>query len=113
MMNDWENPQLQGRNREPAHASLIPYSTREEAVCGLRTQSAFYRSLNGMWRFALAPNPDSAPKEFHLPDSSVDDWDAIQVPGNWQLQGYDIPYYTDVQLPFPPDDVPRARTVPS
>ncbi len=106
--NDWENPQLQGRNREPAHANLIPHETRDEAIRGLRTQSAFYRSLNGTWRFAFAPNPDSAPKEFYLPDSSVDGWDSIQVPGNWQLQGYDVPYYTDVQLPFPPDDVPRV-----
>lgn len=108
MINDWENPQLQGRGREPAHANSIPYETREEAIRGLWTRSAFTRSLNGTWRFAFAPNPDSAPKDFHLPDSSVDDWDSIQVPGNWQLQGYDIPYYTDVQLPFPPDDVPRV-----
>ncbi|MCC6567935.1 MAG: DUF4981 domain-containing protein [Anaerolineales bacterium] len=106
--NDWENPQVQGRNREPAHASMIPFKTRGEALRGLKNPSAYYLSLNGDWRFFLAPNPDSAPKEFHLPESSAADWDVIRVPGNWQLQGYDIPYYTDVQLPFPPDNAPRV-----
>lgn len=107
-INDWENPQIQGRSREPARASLIPFATLEEALRGLRNQSAYYHALNGDWRFFLAPNPDSAPKDFHLPETSAADWDMIRVPGNWQLQGYDIPYYTDVQLPFPPDDAPRV-----
>ncbi len=106
MTNDWENPQIQGRNREPSHASLIPYATTEEALRGLKNQSAYYHSLNGDWRFFFAPNPDSAPREFHLPEFPADGWDLIRVPGNWQLQGYDIPYYTDVQLPFPPDNAP-------
>jgi beta-galactosidase len=108
MINDWENPQIQGRNREPARASLIPYATVNEALRGLKNQSGFYHLLDGEWRFFFAPNPDSAPRDFHLPDFSVAAWDMIQIPGNWQLQGYDIPYYTDVQLPFPPDDVPRV-----
>ena len=107
MINDWENPQIQGRNREPARASLIPYTTVKEALRGLKIRSAFYHLLNGAWRFFFAPNPDSAPRDFQLPEFSVAAWDSIQVPGNWQLQGYDIPYYTDVQLLFPPDDVPR------
>lgn len=108
MVNDWENPQLQGQNREMAHASLIPYATIDKSLVGGKEQSSYYRSLNGEWRFSLAPDPDSAPKNFYLPAYFTDDWDLIRVPGNWQLQGYDIPYYTDVQLPFPPDDAPRV-----
>lgn len=43
-----------------------------------------------------------------LPDSFVGELDSIQMPGNWQLQSYGIPYYTDVQLPFPPDELARV-----
>ena len=83
----------------------------DEALRGLWEQSTYFRSLNGDWHFLFAPNPAAAPKDFHLPDFSVEGWDHIHVPGNWQLQGYDIPYYTDVQLPFPPDHAPRVPSL--
>lgn len=105
--NDWENPLLQGRNREPAHALLMPYVDEGTAMAGIRMQSAYCQSLNGDWRFMLARNPAVAPA-FHHAEFDDSTWAKVAVPGNWQLQGYDIPYYTDVQLPFPPDDVPRV-----
>lgn len=106
-INDWENPLLQGRNREPAHANTISTLDLGAARRNRRKESPFYFSLNGAWQFHLAPNPDAAPP---FQDEAYDcqDWDLIQVPGNWQLQGFDIPYYTDNQLPFPPDDAPRV-----
>ncbi len=106
-INDWENPILQGRNREPAHATLMPYPDEISALRGIRFDSSFCQSLNGDWSFQLAPNPSAAPP-FQQVDFDTSSWARITVPGNWQLQGYDIPYYTDVQLPFPPDEVPRV-----
>ena len=29
------------------------------------------------------------------------DWDDIQVPGNWELQGYGIPMYANAEYPYP------------
>lgn len=107
MLNDWENPAVQGRNREPARALLMPYPDEASALAGQRLTSPYCQLLNGEWEFYLAPNPLAAPP-FQRPDFDTTAWDRIRVPGNWQLQGYDIPYYTDVQLPFPPDDVPRV-----
>lgn len=105
--NDWENPALQGRNRLPAHSTLMPYPDEVSALHGIRFDSPFCQSLNGEWQFHLAPNPFAAPP-FQDPNFDSNSWATIAVPGNWQLQGHDIPYYTDVQLPFPPDDVPRV-----
>src|SRR5690606_34508493 len=28
-------------------------------------------------------------------------WDVIPVPSNWEIEGYDIPIYTNVVYPFP------------
>ena len=75
-----------------------------------RSDSPFLRTLNGTWRFHLYPCPDAVPAAVTQPDHDDGTWTTIAVPGNWQLQGHDIPYYTDNQLPFPPDDLhARAR----
>jgi beta-galactosidase len=105
--NDWENPAAQGRGREPAHATLMPYPDKATALRSIRYDSPYFQSLNGKWQFFLAASPSATP-EFYQPEFETIAWDPIVVPGNWQLQGYDIPYYTDVQLPFPPDDVPNV-----
>ncbi|RME75882.1 MAG: DUF4981 domain-containing protein [Chloroflexi bacterium] len=103
---DWETPAVVERNREPAHATLMPYPDDTLALQGNRMASPFCQLLNGKWRFHLAPNPDAAPPDFPRPDYDDSGWDTVTVPGNWQLQGYDIPYYTDLQLPFPLDYLP-------
>lgn len=50
--NDWENPQLMGRNKELAHATLMPYVDEQEALAGDRYASSYIKLLNGMWRIA-------------------------------------------------------------
>jgi len=112
---DWENPQITGVNKEPAHATLIPFADESAARANpaalTRENSPFFLSLNGEWQFAAAPNPAAAPAGFEAPDFDASAWDRIQVPSNWQLCGsYDIPIYVNVQYPFPVDDelsVPR------
>ena len=107
---DWATPQVVERNKEPAHATLIPFADTLSALHGDRAASPYRQSLNGLWKFHLAPNPAGAPKYFFKPEFDVSLWDEVQVPGNWQLQGYDIPRYTNVQYPFPIDD---KNTVPA
>lgn len=104
--NDWENPAIQGRNRRRAHSDVTPFASAEAACSQQRAASPYLRSLNGDWHFQLFPAPGAVPAgavEAQYDDSG---WPTIAVPGNWQLQGYDTPYYTDNQLPFPPDDLP-------
>ncbi|MCB0108384.1 MAG: hypothetical protein KDE53_20830, partial [Caldilineaceae bacterium] len=65
---DWNNPTLLGRNKEPAHATLMPYASPEEALIADRYASTFVQLLNGAWSFHWAPTPQAAPADFHLPD---------------------------------------------
>ena len=46
-----QNPELLGINKEQAHASLMPYSSLDEALAANRHASVFCRSLNGLWKF--------------------------------------------------------------
>jgi beta-galactosidase len=110
-VNDWENPVVFSRNTEPPHATLMPYESRDKALAGDRFASEFFRSLNGQWKFHWAAKPADRPQDFHRPEFNVGGWKDIEVPGNWQLQGYDVPIYMNSSYPFPPDPprIPHDR----
>ena len=91
--NDWENPEMIAQNKEPAHNTLMPYLNKEVAILCDRFQSEFFHSLNGSWKFYWVEKPIDRPMDFYNPEYDVSQWDEIQVPGNWQLTGYGIPYY--------------------
>ena len=99
--NDWENPQMVGFSKQPGHAVLIPYPDESSALAVPRQQSPNYLSLTGQWRFHYAENPDAVPENFYRDEHTDDDWDEIEVPGNWTMQGYDKPIYTNVKMPIP------------
>ncbi|MBL7198814.1 MAG: DUF4981 domain-containing protein [Anaerolineae bacterium] len=106
--NDWENPGVVGRNKEPGRVTGVPYANARTALVGDRELSPWMELLNGDWKFHWTPNPASAPKDFYLEDYDDQAWAWIAVPGNWQLQGYGKPIYTNVQYPFRADDLPRV-----
>jgi Beta-galactosidase/beta-glucuronidase len=88
-----QNPELLGINKEPAHASLMPYASLTEALAAKRLSSTFCRSLNGMWKFNWVSWPQMRPEDFYKPEFNVSSWKEIPVPSNWQLLGYGTPYY--------------------
>ena len=100
-VSDWESPAMIGRNKEPAHCTLMPYPDVHSAVEGRREASPFYKSLNGKWKFNWVRRPAERPQEFYKPSYDVSGWKEIPVPANWQLHGYGIPIYTNVPYPFP------------
>ena len=96
----WEDPTIISENKEDAHATLMPYDTREEAIVGNRTLSKHYRSLNGDWWFNWVKRPADRPMSFYEDSYDLTEWKKISVPGSWQLQGYGKPIYTNVKHPF-------------
>ena len=103
-LRDWENPVVTGRNKRPAHVPLGAYPNAELALTCDRKKSPNMKLLNGSWKFHLAPCPEEVPDGFQSEDFDVSGWAEISVPGNWQLQGFnDIPIYTNVVYPFPPN----------
>jgi len=107
--NDWEDPAVLGKNKEPAHSHHIPYPDIPTALKNDPLHSSFYRSLNGIWKFHYVKKPADRPVDFYRDDYDVSLWADISVPGNWELQGFGVPIYTDTAYPFPSDPprVPR------
>ncbi|MCP4751002.1 MAG: DUF4981 domain-containing protein [Proteobacteria bacterium] len=107
----WEKPELTGINRLTARSILIPHPDDNSALSFDRSQSPWFRNLNGRWKFRLLGKPSQAPKRFF--ETGFDDgaWKTIEVPGNWTMQGFDHPHYTNVQMPFAetPPHVPERN----
>ncbi len=103
--NDWQNPKILQKGREEPRAYFIPYETEKKALLGRRDDSGSFISLNGEWDFHYYN------AYYEIPDH-ISEWDRIEVPSNWQMKGYDIPYYTNINYPYPvdlpyvPDDNP-------
>jgi beta-galactosidase len=95
---DWENPLVVERNKEPGRATFTSYPTAEEALEG--GQSPFYKSLNGTWKFHFSKNPAERPSDFYEQSFDVSKWDNIQVPGNWEVEGFGIPIYVNHPYEF-------------
>ncbi len=102
-MRDYENLDLMHRNRLPARALFVPYATVPAARAMRPLASPYYRLLNGSWDFHYIPQgPAHVPAAFPENCGAIC-WDKIPVPSNWQLHGYGIPHYTNVQYPIPYD----------
>ncbi len=121
---DWQNPLVVQRSRQAPHCYYIPYASRQQLLKNDPRQSPFLRSLNGTWKFNWVRKPAERPQGFYRDGYDVSNWHDIRVPGNWELQGFGLPIYTDTDYPFPadpphipPDDNPvgsyrRNFTVP-
>lgn len=95
---DWEDAGVVERNRLPARATFTPYDASQTALRG--DESSRVLSLNGTWKFHWSPTPEQRPQEFYRVDFDTSKWDSIVVPGNWQMQGFGVPIYTNVTYPF-------------
>ena len=58
-------------------------------------------SLNGKWKFLYADNPDGIPKDFFKTNFNTRKWDDIEVPSNWEMQGFGQPLFRNIPAPFP------------
>lgn len=108
-LKTWMAPELSAIGRLPARATLYPYPTAALAKAGKRERSPWFQPLDGQWRFRLAERPEDVCAADTAADTDRATWNEITVPGNWPLQGYGKPHYTNVAMPFPdePPAVPR------
>lgn len=96
---DWENPEVYAVNKLAPRATLIPYTSFDEAVA--RDASPWVMSLDGDWKFCWTPTPAERPEGFWAEDYDDTAWGTIPVPGNWEVNGYGVPIYTNVTYPYP------------
>jgi beta-galactosidase len=106
-----EDPECIGINKQPAHATLMPYANLTEALKANRRASTYARTLNGLWKFNWVGWPQQRPVNFYKTTYNVDKWANIKVPSNWQIEGYGTPYYSNYNYIFQ-KDFPRVMSTP-
>ena len=114
-----QNPEIVQIHREPARAYYIPFQDGAMALQADKEESVYYAPLGGDWAFAYYGRSYDVDEAIFDPDGSVEGWDTIPVPSNWQMHGYDVPHYTNVNYiipidpPYVPDDNPCGVYVKS
>ncbi|MBV9107186.1 MAG: DUF4981 domain-containing protein [Verrucomicrobia bacterium] len=102
-------PECVSINRVPMRATIYPFPSAQEARSVDREKTPWFQLLNGHWRFKAVDRPENVVRSDTALDCDRSKWDTVEVPGNWTLQGYGAPQYTNVQMPFPdePPYVPQ------
>ncbi|MHB8061088.1 MAG: glycoside hydrolase family 2 TIM barrel-domain containing protein [Ruminiclostridium sp.] len=101
--NDWENQHVRQINREASHSAWGAYENEQQASKYDRHLSTFCMSLDSAWKFQLVDSPQKAPVDFFSRGYDTSTWPDINVPGNWETQGYGKPIYVNSYYPFKND----------
>ncbi len=100
---DWLiNPEVFAVNREAAHSDHKFYNEN----------STLHQSLNGIWKFSYAENPECRKTDFYKTDASEEGFADIRVPGHIQLQGYGRCQYVNMMYPWDGRETATAPAVP-
>lgn len=104
----WQDQTVNSIGREPMSAHFLPFATAQGAAAN-RALPAAERysllegqrrvSLDGTWDFLYFRNDSLCPVGVWR--SRLRKPSRIEVPGSWELQGFDAPIYTDTRYPFP------------
>ncbi len=104
-----KNPEIFEQNRLAAHSDHVCYKNELEKIKG---KSSLRYDMNGLWKFAYAKNQSLAPCGFEAVHYDCKGWDEIRVPAHIQMEGYDVPIYTNTTYPWEADEFIKPGEVP-
>lgn len=104
------DPEVFEENRLPAHSDHPFYKEEQAHSDGT---SDLVISLNGLWKFSWARNPESAVQGFFEEDYDESGWDEIRVPGHVEMQGYGTPAYCNYEYPWDGREAVKPGQIPS
>lgn len=111
----WKDKQVYTVGTEAHAATHYIFENKEAAIEGNFTESPYYKSLAGNWKFNWVEKPEDKPKDFYLPSFNDVSWKQIPVPSCWERQGYGNPSHRglgmlvraeNIKIPNVPEDNP-------
>ncbi len=104
---EWHDLQVNAINRFPLHTNFFTYpaddwvSEKEGKIVSKdilhmnKTESKYFLSLDGTWKFNWVANADQRPTDFYKEDLDDSNWKTMNVPGNWEMNGFGDPEYVN------------------
>ena len=105
---EWHDLQVNAINRFPLHTNFFTYpaddwvSEKDGKIVSKdilhmnKTESKYFLSLDGTWKFNWVANADQRPADFYKEDLDDSKWKTMNVPGNWEMNGFGDPEYVNV-----------------
>lgn len=91
----WKDVQVVAVNKEQPRSAFMTYADRTSALSSRYEKSPFYTLLNGTWKFYFTETYKDLPENITDLATDASAWHDIQVPGNWEVQGFGTPIYTN------------------
>ena len=104
---EWHDLQVNAINRFPLHTNFFTYpaddwvSEKDGKIVSKdilhmnKTESKYFLSLDGTWKFNWVANADQRPTDFYKEDLDDSNWKTMNVPGNWEMNGFGDPEYVN------------------
>ena len=105
---EWHDLQVNAINRFPLHTNFFTYladdwvSEKDGKIVSKdilhmnKTESKYFLSLDGTWKFNWVTNADQRPTDFYKEDLDDSKWKTMNLPGNWEMNGFGDPEYVNV-----------------
>ncbi len=96
------NPKLVSINKLPPRSSFFSFTNATDAKeASYSSKGSNVLLLNGTWKFHYTKNFSERPmKDFYKMQFDAQSWNDIQVPGNWEVQGFGTPIYVNATYEF-------------
>lgn len=98
----WQDVNITDVNKNAPRTSFISFTSRQGAESYHYENSEYYQLLNGKWAFKFIPSHKMLPPDINHLLLTTSEWSKIKVPGNWEVQGYGTPIYTNQPYEFAP-----------
>ncbi|MDR1402164.1 MAG: DUF4981 domain-containing protein [Tannerellaceae bacterium] len=104
-------------NKQYPRTPFMSYDAEADALNGTYENGRYYQSLNGIWKFYYTDDQRLLPDGITDPETDAAAWSDINVPGNWEVQGFGTAIYVNhpyewqprgPQPPLLPDATPAG-----
>lgn len=92
---EWHDLQVNEVNRLKLHTNYFAYENEALALAGQMDKSANFISLHGAWKFNWVKDADKRPVDFYKTDLDDSAWKTMNIPANWEMNGYGVPEYVN------------------
>ena len=99
-VEDWQNLEINSRNRLPARTYSMPLKDASSAMTSaLEPETPYKKTLNGKWKISWCGDPKLRPLDFWKVSFDDSEWELIDVPSCVELKGFGSPGYVNIRYP--------------